>query len=1544
MNDTPLNEHLEQSIAVVGLSGRFPGARNPDELWRNLRAGVESIRRFSDEELDRAGTPEALRRHPDFVPAGAVLDGVEDFDADFFGFNPREAEILDPQQRIFLEEAWRALEDAACDPARFDGLVGVFAGSTLSTYLLHNLYSNKEAIARIGSFQAGMSNDKDFLATRVSYKLDLRGPSVAVQTACSTSLVAAHLACQSLLAGECDLALAGGVSVVLPQTTGYLYQEGGVASPDGHCRAFDARARGTVSGPGAGVVVLERLKDALERGAPIYAVIRGSAINNDGASKIGFTAPSVDGQAEVIAEALGLARIDPGTLGYVEAHGSGTELGDPIEVEALSQVFRSATDRRGFCGLGSIKTNIGHLDAAAGVAGLVKTVLALHHAELPPSLYFETPNPKIDFENNPFRVLTELVPWQNGDGPRRAAVSSFGLGGTNAHVVLEQTPPRAPSPQPPRPWQLLLLSARSSAALEERSRDLALHLASLNLNEDGDGSVLADVAWTLAEGRQRFEHRRLLVARDLEEAQRILQGGDTRLLPTVHDVRREGKVVFLCSGLGDQYVGMGAGLYLDEPAFRQAFDRCAEILRPLIGEDLREIVFPRGAEAHRLADERGAGLDLRRLVNRGEPEDTDPLELDRTRVAQPAVFALEYALAELWAAWGVAPDALIGYSLGEYVAACRAGVLSLVDALTLVARRAAMIEALPRGAMLAVPLTEEETRSRLGSDLSLSAINGPELMVVAGGEEAVAAFEAELTAEGHPCRRLATSHAFHSHHMDALADPFRELVASFALAPPEIPFLSNVTGRWITSEEAIDPDYWVRHLRQPVRFADGLAELWRDPERLLVEIGPGFGLGSLALQQMPPGGRHTVLPSLRHRHERQADVPFLLQTLGHLWAAGLEIDFSLCFGTGRRRLSLPTYPFERRRFWIEARRETDERPGATERGDRSGKLTDLSSWFHLPTWKLAPPERPRSEPRSFVILPEAAGSLGRLLGERLRSAGHAVTVVEAGDDLGQTLDRTAALDHVVDLRTLTAADGVQGFFDLLALGQILAPRCQHRPAEVTVITHGLAAIERGDSLEPLRATLEGPLRCLPREIPRLRCRALDVDPSDGEVDGEAFVDRLAAELLAPGDNGSIALRGTRRWRQDFEPWPLPPIDTASAGQFEHGGVYLITGGLGGIGSGLAAYIAQRCQAPRLVLLGRTPLPPRSEWAARRDGGDETARRIVAAEDLERAGAEVLLLTADVADEHAVAEAIAEVRRRFGALHGVIHAAGVPGAGLIQLKTDEEARRVMAPKVEGTLALARALRGAEDLRFFALFSSVAALTGAVGQVDYCAANAFLGAFAQAEHLQGGLPAVAIDWGEWQWDAWAHRALAHFGEDVREHFQEMRRRFGISFAEGGEALERALAAGVGEVVVVSRDLKEITAAEHSIADVLEELDQRREVGGRHPRPELPTELVAPRNEVEQHLVDLFQELLGIEPVGVYDNFFQLGGHSLLGTQLIARLEDHFEIDLALPMLFEGPTAADLAVAVELAIIESLDGEGEVELATAASPGGDGEVGES
>jgi phthiocerol/phenolphthiocerol synthesis type-I polyketide synthase E len=1411
-------------IAIIGMTGRFPGARNLDEFWRNLRDGVETISFFSEEELKASGIDPAQLADPAYVRAHGALEGIEWFDAGFFGVNPREAEIMDPQHRLFQECAWEALEGAGYNPETYPGAIGVYAGAGVASYAMLNVLSNPGHRQSVGPLQASIRNRADHLATQVSYKLNLRGPGVTVQTACSTSLVAVHLACQSLLSGECDVTLAGGVTIAVPQKTGYGFQEGGILAPDGHCRAFDAGARGTVPGSGVGVVVLKRLEDALADGDVIHAVIRGSAINNDGFMKVGYTAPGVDGQAEVITEAIAVAGVEPDTIGYIEAHGTGTSLGDPIEIEALTRAFRDGTDAKGFCAIGAVKSNIGHLDTAAGVAGLIKTVLALKHKQIPPSLHYEQPNPAIDFANSPFYVNAQLADWPANGAPRRAGVSSFGLGGTNAHVVLEEAPAPAAALNDPRSggraWQLLLLSGRSNAVLETATANLAEYLKPGRIPPAGAGGLfkpnleesdanLADVAYTLQLGRKAFNHRRAVICRE-GEAVAALETLDPKLVYTSVQEPRERPVVFMFPGQGAQHVNMGLELYQTEPTFRNEVDRCAELLRPHLGFDLREALYPSlVAQAAELA----------------------AAKLKQTSVTQPALFVIEYALARLWMEWGVKPQAMIGHSIGEYVAACLAGVFSLEDALALVAARGRLMQSVPEGAMLSVPLSEKDLLPLLGEGLSLAAVNGPALCVVAGPGADVDPLEQRLTADGVGCRRLHTSHAFHSRMMDPILDAFTAEVRKVALQPPAIPYLSNVSGAWITPEEATDPAYWVRHLRQTVRFAAGVSELVKEPDWILLEVGPGKTLMTIA--RWYPGRAAgqmvlTSLPAFAGKDAPQdvsgpdAEAAFLLTNLGRLWLSGVPVDWAgYHTHEARRRVALPTYPFERQRYWVEARGGARAATAAAA----LYKKPNLADWFYVPSWKRSAPLPPAGgtlNGGAWLLFEDEAG-LGAAVARRLEAMAQTVIRVRAGEGFSRLADGvyTVAPRRSEDYQALFAdlrlpeggtlnrivhlwnaapeADPAQSldlsFYSLISLAQALGAESRTEPLRMEVVTNNMQEVVGGELAHPERATVVAACRAISQEYEQIVCRSIDLSAaSAAELTTGYQVDALLAELCAPPEGGTlnaVAWRGRHRWEQTFEPLHLNGLNgqpdaplkggtlnetlNGLAGSLRSEGVYVITGGMGGIGLELAEDLARSVRA-KLVLIGRSAFPPAADWDAHlaaHGEQDPISYKIAKLRTIEAFGAEVLLLRADVADPAQMREVLRATRARFGGVNGVIHSAGVAGGGMIQLKTPEMAAGVLAPKVRGTRVLEEVFRD-EPLDFLALCSSRSSILGGFGQVDYAAANAFLDAFAHYRNAKNGSAGgprftVSINWAGWQEVGMRVDTLAQLGARARESSQ-------------------------------------------------------------------------------------------------------------------------------------------------------------------------------
>jgi len=1520
----------EFDIAIVGMAGRFPGAGDIDEFWQNLAAGVESICRLSEHELLESGVPQAELANPSYVKAAPLLEDPGRFDAGFFGYSPTEARSMDPQHRILLELAHAALEHAGYDPERYPGRVGVFTGSALNTYFMNPVLAGRFTDEYIPTL---IGNDKDFLSTRISYKLNLKGPSITVQTACSTSLVAVHLARNSLLSGETDMALAGAVSVRVPHRAGYRWDGSGVVSRDGHVRAFDANANGTVFGSGAGIVVLKRMADALSDGDTIHAVIRGSAVNNDGSEKAGYTAPSVASQADAVAEALGNAGIEADSIGYVEAHGSGTPVGDPIEVQALTKAFLAQTRRRGYCALGSVKTNIGHLDAAAGVAGMIKTVLALEHRQIPPSLHFTAPNSEIDFAATPFYVNTQLAEWVS-EGPRRAGVMATGMGGTNAHVVLEEAPqPEASSPaQAPH---LLVLSAKTETALERATERLRAFL------ESHPAANMSDVAHTLQLGRRALPYRRCLVVADRTDALAVMaQPHSKRMLSgTPQEGRRP--IVFLLPGVGDHYVGMGHGLYEEWPRFKETVDRCAAILAPHLGLDIRGVLYPASRSWQQA---RSSGIDLKKMLARAAgPQDREAEALNRTRLAQAALFTVEYATAMLWRSLGIVPDAVVGHSLGEYVAACLSGVMTLEDALRLVATRARLAAELPEGGMLAVTLGEAALAPLLPPELSISLVNGPELCVVGGPADVVARFERTLDEKNIISRRVRNAHAFHTKMLDPIVQAFEREVRHVRLGTPSIPCISNVTGTWITPADAADPAYWSRHATNTARFADALQELWQLRDPIVLEAGPGRTLGVLAMQHPARrgAGNPLVLSSLRQEYDNQPDSEVFSTAIGTLWLAGADIRWDEAQrGARRTRLPLPTYPFEGRHYWIEPPRS------AAADAAMVRKNADRSTWLYVPSWKRALPRtvgfdaaRRPSETRTCLLFADENGFTARLTAS-LRAAGHVVFTVQPGERFRQTGSHSFTVApanprHYDDLvRALpagapscvvhawslgerrAAADRAQfaleqahGFYSLLYLARALAAHRAGQEVHLFALSSNVHDVCGTEDLAPEKSTVLGPCMVIGQEYPNVRVRSIDLDPA-GEPARDAA--HVLAEILNPDASLLVAHRNGQRWVRAYER-VTADVSSAKAATLREGGVYLITGGLGKIGVAISEYLAATYRA-KLVLVGRAELPGRDAtdaWFATHGADDPTSARLLAIRRIESLGGEVLYVSANAGNPDAMRDAVGQAYARFGTLHGVIHGAGIVGdEGYREIERCETANceRHFEAKAHGALALEQALEG-RPLDFCLLFSSLAAVLGGIGQAAYASSNLFLDAIAR-RHRHSVVPWLSVNWDVWRLNE-SDPATTGLGMTLKE--------LGMNAAEATAMLETVLAARhAGQLVVSTGNLD--ARIDQWLATT--SLSERTPVAPPRSSGRQPLKTgQQPRDEVEQQVARVWEDALELEEVGINESFARLGGHSLLAVRIVTQLRKAFQIDLPVRALFDTPTVAELAAHIKERLVADI-----------------------
>lgn len=1534
-SQTQQSDYLSQSgdeIAIIGMAGRFPGANDVEQFWQNLREGTESISFFSDQELKSEGIDPELIKHPNYVKAQGIIEGIELFDAGFFDYSPKEAELIDPQHRLFLECAWQAFEHAGYDPFTYGKRIGVFAGANINTYALYNLYSKLFISNDIDLYQIMLGNDRDFLTTRVSYKLNLRGPSVNIQTACSTSLVAIHFACQSILNGECDTALAGGVSIRVPQKSGHLYQYGMIHSPDGHCRAFDAESQGSTGGNGVGIIVLKLLEKAITDRDNILAVIKGSAINNDGSLKVGFTGPSVSGQADVIKDALAIAQVDPNSISYIEAHGTGTSLGDPVEVSALIEAFSDRSskerseDRKQYCALGSVKTNIGHLDAAAGVAGLIKTIQMLRYNLIPPSLHFKKPNPQINFADSPFYVNSHLFDWQSkGGGPLRAGVSSFGIGGTNAHVVLEQAP-RQPQSEKTQASQLLLLSAKTETALKAMTANLATHLRKEN-NLD-----LADVAYTLQVGRKDFDHRRILVCRDISDALLKLDTLEPNHVLTGFRSSTNRSISFLFPGQGSQYLNMGEELYKHESFFRKQVDSASEILKVDTGIDIRNWLYP----------------------NIGDESEYSQKELDlkQTYFAQISLFIIEYSLAKLWIGWGIKPESMLGHSIGEYVAACIAGVFSLEDALKLVAERGRLMQEMPAGAMLSIAITEEQLLPILNNHLSLAAVNGSDRCVASGDIDAIEQLHHQLSEIGVSSKLLHTSHAFHSSMMEPIIQTYSEIVGRVRLAPPQIPFISNVTGEWITASEATSKEYWATHLRRTVRFHDGICKLLENPNRIMLEVGPSTSLTSLARLNRNKSKDHVFLSSLPHPNEDKSDQETILKSAGELWIEGVSIDWrSLQSNKNRYRVPLPAYPFERSRYWIE---HNSTFPVNHDLKQLTQNKSDVSDWFYVPIWKqaahLSVNHAHTYEHKQEWILFADSCEISNELSKQLELYGEDVIKIFPGEDFSRIdkhsysinpnksdnysalvralISQGKSLKRIIHAWNITPVKAVKdnssnqsdygddlvmyAFYSPTYLAKAIGEVDIAYPISLWIISSDMQSVVGESVIYSEKATLLGPCMVIPQEYPYISCRSIDVTIANlqqGNYSKREYgqlINHILAELYSDSSDRVVAYRGNRRWIRTFE---SVRIDTEKNGSslLREGGVYLITGGMGGVGLEIAEYLARTYKA-KLILTGRRTFPPRTEWlqwlSANQNGNNVSSiiRKLIAIEEL---GSEVLICQADVTNHEQMQQVVTNTCDRFGKLNGVIHSAGISGGGMIQLKTSESSSEVLAPKVVGARVLDSILNDT-SLDFIALFSSVNGITGAPGQVDYCAANAFLDSFANKRVSNSKPLILSISWDEWQGIGMAAKKLT-----TSQLISEME---GMLSSQAVEAFDRVLRTNVSrQIVVCPKDLNHVIDQYSSAAIGKELLQTTGLINSKpttlHLRPELRSIFAPPGNEEERILAEIWQEYLGIEQIGVDDNYFELGGDSMVAIQIHSKMMEA-GWSVTLPQLFKYQTIRSLA----------------------------------
>lgn len=1459
----------KKDIAVIGMACRFSHSNDADEFWTNLRNGKELLHFYTPQELEDRHMEKHLIDDPLYIKVGAAVADKDSFDFSFFGYTKEEAAIMDPQTRLFHEYTWKALEDAGYDPYQYPGKIGLFAGAADNiNWVTHAMLTGSEK--HMDPFFRDIIAEKNYLSTLVSYKLNLKGPGYFINTSCSTALSVVHIACRNLLMKECNMAIAGAVRINTTATIGYRYEEGMIYSKDGHCRAFDADSSGTISGEGIGVLILKRLNDALNDGDHIYAVIKSSAVNNDGNRKVGYTAPSATGQAECIKMAHAMAGISPETISYVETHGTATRLGDPIEIQALNLAF--GNNKHKHCAIGSVKSNMGHLDTAAGMAGIIKTILALHNREIPPSLHYKTPNPEINFDDGPFYVNTTLKKWNTESGlPLRAGVSSFGIGGTNVHVVLEEAPV-IETGTTANNHHLLLCSANSKTALANQLKALRSWLEQHNTN-------LPDIAFTLQNRRKHFKYRHYVVCEDHEGAVR-------QLATDMEDktaIDRHIDVVFMFPGQGSQYRNMGRELYHTAPSFKERMKAGFDMLKKITGYDYEHILF-------------------------GSDEDPESALINETLHAQPILFLFEYALAELLMKWGIRPSCMIGHSIGELTAACIGGVFTFEDGLYLVTQRARLMSNMSGGAMLGIELPPADIIPFLDDRLSVAAVNTARRCVVSGTFEAIALLSVKLGEQGIACRRLSTSHAFHSGMMEPMMNSFRESAASVALRKPAIPFVSNVSGK-IAGDEVLSPLYWAKHIRETVRFADGIGQLMHTGKKIFIEIGPGNTLTTFC-KQVGQEGRpgHLSLNLVRHPLEKKEDGRLMAERLGELWANGVTINWSAFYGPGiRKAVSLPTYCFDKNRFPVNVD-PIAEIYDLVLSNHLTGKKEQVRDWFYSPCWKRSTLVREHiaGNGNNCCLLFSDEGEVASGLYELLLNKGHQVIKVIRGKgfaalhqyqfqvdplndhDFGYLAEALQLNGYSPDLfiHTWTFEDntGMKDFLSLVKLFKGFRMDAVSRQTNIFFLTKGLQNVFDDEILvNAEKATALGALKIMSQENPSIFCCNVDISPAENAAKLAAHIyDELCFNTIHP----VVALRNGSRWIESGEPVFLNDIPVAGNAVIKQGGTYLITGGLGKAGICLAEHLLQQYRA-NVILTGRTPLPSREEWDAARQHDHKIADKIDALQKLYALGGAVTYYHADIADHDELFRVVEQAESAFGAINGIIHAAGNTDESsfkAIELIDELSVAEHFRPKVNGLMNLYRIFKDKHP-DFVWITSSLSAVLGGLTYGAYAASNLFMDYFITSRRhelknwicidLDGlsledsGLPSHEITRTELKeifersFKVLDHHRIIISVADLEERINKHVRKINKPVKPAVNPVQQ-LAATTAAYVVENRNGETLTAP-------------------------------------ETKMMEIWKGLFGIDDIDADTDFFDLGGDSLKAMTLLKRIHKELGVDIPIKIFF-------------------------------------------
>lgn len=1484
MISTTNNEKFPvNSIAVIGMAAKFPKSKSVEEFWKNISKGILCTRDFTDDELRDIGISESLLNNKKYVKVGAYFDDIDMFDADFFEMSPKEAEITSPQQRILLETGYHALQNAGYSPQKFRGSIGVYTSVGTNTYYTKNIQSNPDILKQVGRKTIQFGNEITFSSMQLSYALNLRGPSINLTTACSTSLVAIHLACRSLVNNECDIAVAGASNISPFHNVGYLYQEGGILANDGRCRPFSSDASGTVSGNGCGIIVLKKLDDAISDGDNIEGVILGTAINNDGRQKVGFSAPSVIGQALVVAEAQALSEVNPNDVTYVEAHGTATPLGDPVEVAALKESFSLGSNKRQYCGIGSLKGNYGHMGAASGVAGIIKVLCALKNKKIPPSINIYRENPELKLDDSPFYINRNLKDWPDGPKGRIAGVSSFGMGGTNAHIVVKEWCGSEFKKEIDDEHTIISISAKNLDSLKQMKKDLISFVES-------DESTLQDLGYTLHIGRDDFQYRCSFLGKDRKQIlDQIKFSLDNNNKPITRN-----KILFMFSGQGSQYVNMGRELFMHFPIYRNHINRCVKILKNF-------------------------EIDLHDLIYAWESEEK-VLYLSQTENAQIALFCTEYALAHLLITWGINPDAMIGHSLGEYVAACVAEVISLDQALALIVKRGRLMQMAPHGKMISVCLANSELDDYIEMGCSVAAINAKRLCVLSGEPDLIDNIKNKLKLNGVGYHEVNNRHGFHSHLMEIISPEFQRAVEKVDLRPPKIPFISNVTGTWITDSQAVNPDYWVEHMNKTVMFSGGLKTISSEGNWNLLDVGPSAVMSTLsAITRSEENllSNSNILMTMPGQKEKLGEVPCLLSALSTLWQLGVDVDWSEFYkGKKYQRIQAPPYPFNRRRYWI----EEDKNYVA----DSGYETNSVQGEIYVPLWKQIPNIHrcDNSKPINYLLI-GSNGDILNLFKNLIENRGDLVSIAllsnegckDSSSEYMVSADRNSfnfILRKEIEnerpperVLLLTGCDYnaeskiehlkesfFEEFYCAWFLQQALSDNglAKSGKASLFILGSGRSEITIEGTINPVSFPISTLCTVIKQEFNGYNCRYFDIDYSEFTGKSEASFRALIAEFSSDRNESPLAIKQGRCFQEYFS---ISPIDNEISKEcLKKNGIYLITGGTGGIGMSLAKYLARSYQA-KLILMVR----------GHSSDLEEDAVLMTDLAELKSYGGEYEIYYGDISDSSALKKCVEKAERVFGRLNGVIHSAGIAGGGLIAFKEKNEVEDVLRSKIYGTLNLLNYFDGYPSLDFMFLCSSQSAIKGGIGRADYGAANGFLDGLASAFANKKKYPLQSLNWA-----AWKDVGMAAKSKGNKENVQDNE---SITPEYGAEIFHRVVGNSLPRTVLSTLDFNYVVKAKNE--ELGKQISSKSTVQKStvRNRPEnISSKYEKPRNEIEEDIAEIWKSLLGIENIGINDYYFELGGTSLLLTQLVILLSDHFHIKVSLQHLLEAQTISSQA----------------------------------